>query len=238
MPGPLLIPFVPAAVSTIWVVYAIISTAIFMTTMEKRRRDAKRALAKKNITITRSERPVITRSKRPKKDIPTYFWLFSQMSHEQITLVCFWMDALMKKFFPSGTTYTKWVCEKNEKNQCEKIQLALPTEVIKGSWKTPDNKTIEWWIAPCDEDGFIVEGDISWMNEDVRKQLPGLIQTAAEKRKLNKKKQKLNRIAEKEQRTVEEHILRDISTFTTVSCPIVPNLYGIVTDLNGSKAKV
>ena len=173
MPLPFLIPLVPAVGTGFWWLYVIISTAIVMTSFQKKRRDAERALSEKNITITRSNRPVRTRSNRPKKDIPTYFWLFSQMSNDQITLVCFWMDALMKEFFPSGTTYTKWVCEKNEKKQYEKIQLALPTEVIKGSWKTPDNKTIEWWIAPCDEDGFIVEGDISWMNEDVRKQLPG-----------------------------------------------------------------
>ena len=153
--------------------------------MEEKRKYAERALSEKNITITRSD--------RPKVNIPTYFWLFSQMSDEQTKLVCIWMQALMKKFVPSGPTYTKWMCEKNEK-----IPLTLPTEVIKGSWQTDDNKTIEWWITPSDEDGFIVEGDISWINKDVRKELPGWGQTKAEKREM-----KLNRIAEREKRMIE-----------------------------------
>ena len=68
MPLPFLIPLVPAVGTGFWWLYVIISTAIVMTSFQKKRRDAERALSEKNITITRSD--------RPKVNIPTYFWLF------------------------------------------------------------------------------------------------------------------------------------------------------------------
>ena len=130
-----------------------------------KKEEARLALAKKKICLSPA-------AKRPKKQIPTYLWIFSKMSDKQTKLVCFWIQELLKtiKSTKPVSTYTKDIFTDDTVES-----VTLPAETVKASWEKNwlgEKKVVEWWITPHDKDGFIVEGDVSWINENVLAELP------------------------------------------------------------------
>ncbi len=122
------------------------------------KKEAEKELAKKNIYLIET--------RRPQKKIPTYLWVFSKMTTEQTYDLCGWMGVLTTQLnIPDNQTYTKYF-DINKK----KISVKLPSCPFSMKWEK-----IEWHLIPQGEDGFILEGDVSWINSKVLALLPKAI---------------------------------------------------------------
>ena len=101
--------------------------------------------------------------------IPTYFWMFSNMTEEQTNIVTAWMSQLITQLGDSAIqTYKKTIIQDNRK-----YEFRLPETHFSATWTTKDDKKIKWHVTPQRRNGFILEGDLSWIPSDMLKRLPG-----------------------------------------------------------------
>lgn len=137
-----------------------INTIIIAKFMKKASED----LADKDINIT-ADVPLL---KNRVRTIATYFWMFSNMTEEQTNIVTAWMSELIARFNDGSVKTYKKIITQNKK----KYEFNLPETHFSGKWKTKDNKEIKWHVTPQRRNGFILEGDLSWIPSGILKRLP------------------------------------------------------------------
>lgn len=137
-----------------------INTIIVAKFMKKASED----LADKDINVT-ADVPLL---KNRVRTIATYFWMFSNMTEEQTNIVTAWMSELIARFNDGSVKTYKKIITQDKK----KYEFNLPETHFSATWTTNDNKQIKWHVTPQRRDGFIIEGDLSWISPEILKKLP------------------------------------------------------------------